>query len=198
MENILNSTWFTWIVLPLLIFFIRILDVSLGTFRIILISRGKRSYAPLIGFIEILIWLLAIRQIFNNLNNWVCYIAYAGGFAAGNFIGLWLDSKLGIGYQVIRIITRFDSANLINDLKESGLGVTATDAVGNKGVVKIIFTVIPRKSINVVQDLIKKNNPNAFYSIEDVRSASEGIFPGKNTFGQNFFLKALKFERKSK
>jgi uncharacterized protein YebE (UPF0316 family) len=198
MENLLDSFWFNWIILPVLIFLTRIIDVSLGTFRILLLSRGKHNYAPLLGFIEVLIWLLALRQIFNNLNNWLCYIAFAGGFAAGNFVGLWIDSKLGVGYQVIRIITRFDAKMLIQNLTEKGFGLTIVDAEGSKGNVKILFTVIPRKNSGEVRKLIQQYNPNAFYSVEDVRTASEGTFPSRNSLEQHFLLKFLRFQRKGK
>jgi len=76
LEMIANSEIFKWVILPLLIFLARVLDVSLGTIRIVFISRGLKHFAPLIGFFEVIIWLLAIRVIMQNLNNVVCYIAY--------------------------------------------------------------------------------------------------------------------------
>jgi len=83
--------------LPLLIFFARVCDVSLGTIRIIFISKGIKYLAPIVGFFEILIWLLAISQIMQNLTNPYYYIFYAGGFATGNLVGIILDEKLSIG-----------------------------------------------------------------------------------------------------
>jgi uncharacterized protein YebE (UPF0316 family) len=78
--------YYTYILIPLLIFFARITDVSMGTVRIILVAKGYRTVAPIIGFFEVLIWILAISKIFENLDNWVCYVAYAGGFATGNYV----------------------------------------------------------------------------------------------------------------
>jgi len=85
-----NSELFKWVILPLLIFCARIFDVSLGTLRVIFISRGMRVVAAFVGFVGILIWLLAIGQIMKNLTNVVCYIAYAGGFAMGTFVGIYV------------------------------------------------------------------------------------------------------------
>lgn len=187
-----ESDWFNWVLLPLMIFFARMIDVSLGTLRIISLSRGLRRIAPILGFIEILIWLFAIRQIFNHLNNPLCYIGYAGGFASGIFIGMTIEQKLAMGLRVIRVITRKDSTKLIENLRSSGYGVTVTDAEGNTGQVKIIFTVVKRPDIPVVINMVKQFNPNAFFSIEDVREASQGIFPGHSSVLSKF----MAFEKK--
>ena len=95
-----HSEAFTFVLLPVLIFLARVLDVSFGTIRIIFISRGQKLLAPLIGFFEILIWLVAIGKVMQNLGNVYCHIAYAGGFAAGNFTGMWIEEKLAMGYGV--------------------------------------------------------------------------------------------------
>jgi len=167
------SEIYAWILLPLLIFFARICDVSLGTIRIIFVSKGIKYLAPLIGFFEILIWLLAIGQIMQNLTNVYYYVFYAGGFAMGNLVGIILEEKLSIGTVGIRIITRQNATNLIDAFKKSDFGITAVDAEGSKGRVKIIFTVVNRQNIQKVINLVKKYNPKAFYSVEDIRYVSE-------------------------
>ena len=189
-----ESDVFNWIVVPLLIYFARVVDVSLGTMRIISLSRGLRKVAPVFGFVEILIWLFAIRQIFNHLNNPACYLAYAGGFASGIYTGMWIEQKLAMGLRVIRVITRLDATDLIEGLRKLGYGVTAVDAEGNRGKVKLIFTIVKRADISSVTKMIKQFNPKAFYSIEDVRAASEGIFPNHSTV----FSKLMVFEKKGK
>lgn len=176
-SSFFSSSLFTWLILPLLIFLARVVDVSFGTLRIVYIAKGRRYIAPMLGFVEVLIWLLAIGQIIKNLNNVACYIAYAGGFATGNFVGIWIENKLALGNQVLRIITSRDSTDLINNLKSKGYGITILNAEGSQGPVKIIFTIIKRKNLPEVIELIKTYNPKAFYSVEDVRLAKEGIFP---------------------
>ena len=92
-----GSEIFTFIILPILIFIARVCDVSIGTMRIIFISRGAKILAPLLGFFEILIWLVAIGKVMQNLDNIACYVAYAGGFATGNFVGIRIEEKLAMG-----------------------------------------------------------------------------------------------------
>jgi len=168
-----SSEIFAWIILPLLIFFARVCDVSLGTIRIIFVSKGIKYLAPLVGFFEILIWLLAISQIMQNLTNAYYYVFYAGGFAIGNLVGIIIEEKLSIGIVSIRIITRQDALELVNALKKSKYGITVVDAEGLKGRVKIIFTVINRQNIKKVINLVKIYNPKAFYSVEDIKFVSE-------------------------
>ncbi len=108
-----SSDVFKWIVLPILIFVLRLTDVSLATLRIMFISRGLKYLAPLIAFVEINIWLLAIGQIIMNLGNIVCTIAYAAGFALGNLLGIVIEEKLSIGLVLVRIITKHDAEKLV-------------------------------------------------------------------------------------
>ena len=161
--------------LPLLIFFARVCDVSLGTIRIIFISKGIKYLAPFVGFFEILIWILAISQIMQNLSNPFYYLFYAGGFATGNFVGIIIDEKLSIGTVGVRIITRQDARDLVIALKKTNFGITVVDAEGSKGKVKIIFTVINRQNIQKVINIVNQYNPKAFYHIEDIRYVSETL-----------------------
>lgn len=172
----LNSDLFKFVVLPLVIFSTRICDVTLDTLRIIYVSRGLKFLAASIGFIEVLIWLFAITQIFKNLTNPLYYVAYAGGFAMGNFVGIFIEERMAIGTVVIRIITQKDTAELIELLKNTGYGITHVDAEGAQGPVKIIFSIVKRRDIDHVLDIIQMNNPQAFYTIEDVRLVREGVF----------------------
>jgi uncharacterized protein YebE (UPF0316 family) len=165
--------YFNWVIFPILIFLARICDVSLAMLRTVLASRGYKQIVPFIGFFEVLIWLAAISQIMNNLNNWVCYIAWAGGYATGSYIGLYIEEKIALGIQVIRIITNQASEELIQELKNKNYGLTILDAEGARGPVKMIFTVVSRKSVKDVIAIINQHTPQSFYSVEDVRSASQ-------------------------
>lgn len=177
LESLFNSDTFKWVILPILIFLARLTDVSLGTIRIIFISRGLKYVAPIIAFFEINIWLLAIAQIMLNLNNPICALAYAGGFAMGNLVGILIEEKISVGSVIVRIITRHDSDKIIKCLKSKKYGVTIVDAKGNKGDVKIIFAVIRRGDLNKILDDIKCIHPDAFYTVEDVRTVEKAIFP---------------------
>lgn len=184
---LLNSEIFTWILLPLLIFIARVSDVSLGTIRVIFVARGLKYFAPIVGFFEIIIWLLAIGQIMQNLTNPACYIAYAGGFASGNYIGIWIAEKLSLGIVLIRVITSKDASELLEYLKSAEYGVTSVDAQGSAGKVQVVFTIVKRREVASVVNLIKQFNPKAFYTIEEVGFVEEGIFPARKTWLNNLF-----------
>jgi len=172
-----DSATYTWVILPLLIFFARITDVSLDTLRIIFINRNLRYYAALSGFFGVLIWLMVIRQIFQRLDHPLCFIAYAAGFAAGNIVGIVIENRISIGKVIIRTITRRESDELVAFLRSSGYGITVIDAEGMTGPVKVIFTVTERSDIRHIVETIKKYNPNSFYSVEDIRFVSEAVTP---------------------
>lgn len=172
-----DSSWFQWVLLPVLIFCARIIDVTLGTLRIVFLAHGRRSVAPLVGFVEVLIWIIAISQIMRNLTNPLTYLAYAGGFAAGNYIGLLLDEKLALGRVAVRVFMKSDSDILVNKLAQGGYGVTRLNGMGTQGAIEIIYTLIERKSLPDVVNLIHQVNPRIFYAVEEIRSASQGVFP---------------------
>nr|WP_321357367.1 DUF2179 domain-containing protein [uncultured Draconibacterium sp.] len=172
-----DSALFTYALLPALIFFSRVMDVTIGTIRIVMVSKGHKLWAPILGFFEILIWLIAISKIFQNLDNWFCYIAYAAGFACGNYVGLRIEEKLAVGIVKIQIITRMNAEKLINNLKEAGYGITHHEAKGSTESVSIIYSIINRIEIKKVEEIVKASNPKAFYSVEDVKFVKEGVFP---------------------
>jgi uncharacterized protein YebE (UPF0316 family) len=189
---------FSWVILPLLIFLARITDVSVGTIRLILVSRGFKYLAPIAGFFEVLIWILVIGQIMQNLTNPVCYIAYAGGFATGNFVGLLIAEKLSLGLVLIRVITPNPAGDLIERLRQGRYGVTTMNGHGANGPVQIVFTIVPRREVVAVIQLVKEFNPHAFYSIEDVDSVERGVFPIPRRWHQSSFLGLLRPFRKGK
>jgi uncharacterized protein YebE (UPF0316 family) len=171
----LETNWFNYLVLPLLIVIARIFDVSFGTLRIIYLSKGYKWLSSVLGFFEVLIWLLAITRIFSNLTNWVSYIAYPLGFSLGIFVGMRIEERIAMGQQIIRIITRKEASELLNALRNKGYSVTALKAEGSQGEVGILYSIVNRKNIDEYVDLIQEFNPNAFYSIEDVKFVSQDL-----------------------
>jgi uncharacterized protein YebE (UPF0316 family) len=199
----MNDYWavsgvYAWLVLPLLIFISRIADVTIGTIRLIFVSRGMKVLAPLAGFFEVIIWLLVINQVVRHMSNPLCYIAYAAGFATGNYVGMYLVEKLSLGMVIIRIITQKDASSLVESLQERQFGVTVLDGRGSKGKVQVILTVVKRAHVQDVQDMIKKFNPLAFYSIEEVGDVEKGIFPIKKGWKDIGLIRVLMPFRKSK
>ena len=163
--------------IPFLVFLARILDVSVGTLRIIFVSKGFKNYAALLGFFESLVWILAVSQVMKHMDNWVTYAAFALGFAVGNYVGMLIEERIAIGNQIIRIITRHDATELVDYLREHGHGVTSIDADGDGGPVKLLFTVARRRKLETIISIIKQFNPTAFYPTEDVRFVKETFVP---------------------
>ncbi|MDP8227255.1 MAG: DUF2179 domain-containing protein [Candidatus Celaenobacter polaris] len=197
-----DSGLFSYALLPFLIFISRVLDVSLGTLRIIFVNRGMKYIAPIIGFFEVLIWLIVIGHIMQNLTNVTNYIAYASGFAMGNFVGIFMEQKLAVGIVLLRIITMKNAKELIAHFRGLGYRVTNVPAEANAGKVEIIFLPVKRKDIRSVITAIKRFNENALYTFEDVRVMSEWAIPGKKKHYFHPSLKAypllFRFKRKSK
>lgn len=168
---------YSWVLLPLMIFGARVADVTLGTMRIIAVSKGKRHVAPLLGFVEVIIWLLAMAQVISDVRNVFFYLAYGGGFATGTYVGLLIEDKLAQGKFIVRIITKLDASALIDALHQFGLGTTSLPAAGMDETVIIILCVVNKKDLKDVNTAIQAHNPNAFISVEQLHSASGGVFP---------------------
>jgi len=158
------------------------------------VSKGYRGKATLLGFVEVLIWIIIVAQIFQNLDNWMNYIAYAGGFATGTFIGMYIEEKMKMGIQMFRIIVGQGSEIFLDKLKEANFRVTSADGEGKYGPVKIIFTVAKRKRWQELAGIVNEFAPNAFYSVEDVKHVSqmdEEIQPQK----QDLITRMLKLKK---
>src|SRR4051794_37578805 len=163
--------------LPALVFFAELCVVTLSTLRIIFISRGKRSLAPLVGFFEIVIWLFAVGQVMQNLNDPGCFLGFAGGFTLGNYLGMIIERRLALGTVSVRTVTHRDATGLIHELQAARYGVTSLDAEGARGPVKVVFTVVPRRELDAVLAVIRGFDPQAFYAVDDVQEAGPGVFP---------------------
>ncbi|HAX96983.1 MAG TPA: hypothetical protein DCY35_10755 [Prolixibacteraceae bacterium] len=177
LQEFYDSGLFTYAVLPLLIFMARIMDVTIGTLRIVMVAKGQKFWAPIMGFFEVLIWIITMSKVVQNLDNWLCYVGYAGGFATGNWVGLILEEKLAMGIVKIQIITRKEASQLIEALKNAGYGITHHDAHGGSSVVSIIHSIVKRTDLGKVEEIIRTYNPKAFYTIEEVKFVSQGVFP---------------------
>lgn len=153
----------------ILIFLSRIVDVSLGTVRIVLISKGMRLQASILGFFEVLIWIVVVSSVLKYISSPIYYVAFAGGFACGNYVGMLIEQKLALGNVLVRIITRFEADKLVSKLREENFIITSLDAEGRDGPVKVIFGITKRKDVRQFINIVNKYNPNAFYTIEDIR-----------------------------
>lgn len=169
----LSDTVFSFVLLPLLIFVARITDVSINTIRIIYVLGGRRWTATILGFFESFIWLMAIRQIFEHLDNWLCYVAYPGGFATGIFVGMIIEERIAYGKVIVRIITRKEVSILLDYLNNQQFRYTHVDAEGPDGHENLVFTVLERERLEDLLLTLKSILPTAFYTVEKVNRAGE-------------------------
>ena len=193
-----DSNVFIYVLMPVLIFLARICDVSIGTMRIIFVSKGKRNIAPILGFFEVLIWITAISKIMENLDNYINFVAYAAGFATGNFVGMIIEEKLAMGILMIRVFAQENGNDLAQSLNTLGFGATVVEAHGARKNILLIYTIVKRNELTNVLDVIIRFNPQAFYTIEDVKTVNEGIFTHNNPNSIFPFSNVLKQWRKGK
>jgi len=159
--------------LPILIFLARICDVSIGTVRIITVIRGHKLIAALLGFAEVTIWIFAVSAVIVNIREslWTV-VCYAGGFATGTLIGMMIEEKIAMGNQMVRVVNTDGTKHVATFLREKGFIVTQVEASGASGRRELSFLVVPRKKTQQVLDLVFEYCPDAFVTVEDVRTAT--------------------------
>jgi len=163
---------------PFLIFGLRVIDVTLATLRMLLTMRGQRVVVPFIGFFEALIWVLAIGTAIQNLQSPWHVLGYAGGFAAGTVVGIWVEEKLAMGLATIRVISRAEGQEIATALREEGFGVTEFDGYGRQGKVELLMTLVRRRQIGRVLTIAEALDDDAFISVDEPRTIRRGwMFP---------------------
>jgi len=172
----IDTPLFNYVFLPLLIFLARITDQTIGTIRLIYAAKGFKYLAPVVGFFESFIWLTAISQIMKHLDNIYCYFAFAGGFAMGNFFGIFLEQKISVGVVLVRVILQKYEDALGDNLRAAGFGFTLIDATGREGSVKLLFSTIHRRELKKYLKIVHGIRPNAFYTVEDIRHVKGNVF----------------------
>lgn len=162
-----------YLLLPLLIFATRIVDVSIGTLRVIFVAKGLKYLAPILGFFEVFIWIIVVGKLMSGKTDMIIYVAYAAGFAAGNYVGMILEEKLAFGKVLIRVIMQKKATSIITKFRELDYPATIVNGEGKNGKVKVAFSIIKKKDLPKIKAAIHEINPKAFYTIEDIRYTNE-------------------------
>jgi len=157
-----------------MIFCLRICDVSLGTIRTVVIVRGWRFLASAIGFVEVTIFIVVISRVLSHMDTWINVIAYSGGFAAGTFIGITIERKIAPGKVLMRVISRGIWKNVADTLRNNGFGVTELNGIGKDGAVMMIESVIERKNMPKFLQLVEEVDPCAFIMSEEMHEIKRG------------------------
>lgn len=158
----------------LFIFCLRLIDVSMGTVRILMAVRGRRLLAGVIGFLEVTIFLVAISQVVTNIGNWWNVIGYAGGFALGQIIGITIDKKIAIGLAEVNIVSMGMGTQIAEALRGDGFGATEFLGAGHSSIVDMVRTVVRRKEVPSVVARATTLDDKAFITVQEMQSAYRG------------------------
>lgn len=158
----------------LFIFVMRICDVTLGTIRLILLTRGQKYHAAALGFFEVLIFLVAISAVIRSADNVWNVLGYCAGFAVGNIVGVTIEERIALGYSMIRIFTSNKGAEIAQALRSNDFGATETFGQGRDGVVSIVVTAVRRRDVGQVQRTVGQVDDNAFIVIDEARNIFQG------------------------
>jgi uncharacterized protein YebE (UPF0316 family) len=159
---------------PLLIFGLRIIDVSLSTLRMLMIMRGRKLIAPMIGVVEVLVWIFAVGNAIRYLESPLHLAGYAGGFATGNYVGLKVEEKLALGTAAVRILSRHGGVEIAEALRERGFGVTEFAGHGREGTVEMVYAVVRRRELRSVFEQVRIWDPDAFVTVEEPKAIQRG------------------------
>ncbi len=158
------------------IFLARVADVSLGTLRTIFVFKGHRLWAAFLGFFEVLIWLLAAGQVIRHLDHWYLAVAYAAGFATGNIVGSWLESKLAIGVELVRILGHNPALGLDHELRGLGYEVASLHGMGSATEpIEILLITERRRKVPELLRKVAELDPTAACTVNDVKLPARGL-----------------------
>lgn len=169
MELLLASPWG-----PLVIFCLRIVDVSLATLRMLLAVRGIKFVVPIIGFFEVLIWVLAVGTVIRHLDSVYHLIGYAAGFSTGSLVGIMIEERMALGMATIRVVSRYGGVELAEALRERGFGVTEFAGQGREGKVEVVDAVIRRRDLPAALKEIDFWDPEAFVTVQEPKAIHRG------------------------
>jgi uncharacterized protein YebE (UPF0316 family) len=173
MENMLSfSAWMG----AGLIFALRVGDMTLDTLRVLVVMRGRKGIAWVLGFFQALIFVIAISSVLNNLNNPLNILGYAAGFATGNVVGMWIEERLAIGHVQLSIVSSRLGTAVAERLRQEGYAITEIPARGKDGTVTLLSCSVLRKSVGRVHEIVNHVDEAAFITVEDVRPVRHGFW----------------------
>ncbi len=156
------------------IFFLRVIGVSLSTVRVLVMLRGKKLASVVMGFFEVLVYVIAIGEVVNNLSNIWNILGYCLGFSAGTLVGMWLDDRTSSGFSTVRIISRYNGQRIAEVIRQAGFGATVEWGFGREGSVGMVLAIVHRKEVDEVCALADDIDPKAFVSIDETRAVRRG------------------------
>jgi uncharacterized protein YebE (UPF0316 family) len=159
---------------PILIFCLRIVDVSLDTMRVLFVVRGQRAVAASLGFFQALVWIIAVGNAIKHLDSWWHILGYAGGYGTGTLVGITIERALAYGLATVRIVSPHGGVEIAEALRDRGYGVTEVRGYGRDGGVEIVDSVVQRQHLREVLDIVDRWDPSAFVTVEEPRILKGG------------------------
>jgi uncharacterized protein YebE (UPF0316 family) len=156
------------------IFLLRVVGVTLSTIRVLMMTRGKKYTSAVLGFFEVLVYVLAIGTVVQDLTNIPNLLSYCLGFSVGTLLGMWLEERIALGYVKIHVVSPGQGFDVAQALRREGFGATEGLAVGKDGTVGTVETVIRRRNIETACTAIYQIAPDAFVTIDEIRSIQHG------------------------
>jgi uncharacterized protein YebE (UPF0316 family) len=170
--SILNDPWLG----ALTIFFLRVVDMTLDTLRVLYVMRGRRNIAWILGFLQSAVFVIAITSVLSNLDNPLNIVGYAAGFATGNVIGMVIEEKLAVGFTHVQIISSRRGVVLAQGLRDNGFAVTEIPARGKDGMVSLLNLSVRRKQVFAVETIVNDFDNGTFMTVEEVRPMRRGFW----------------------
>jgi uncharacterized protein YebE (UPF0316 family) len=160
----------------LLIFGLRVIDMSLDTIRVLFVMRGRKPVAWLLGFCQATVFVVAITSVLSNLDNWLNVVGYAAGFATGNVVGISIEERIAVGHIRLRIISPWRGSAIAERLRAEGFAVTEISARGKDGMVTLLDCNVRRRRVDQVDEIVREVDADAFMTAEDVRPVWRGFW----------------------
>ena len=164
----------------LLIFVARVTDVTLGTLRMLMLVKGRRLPSAVIGFFEVIVYIIALSRVVNQLDRWEYLLVYALGFAFGNILGIQLEEKMALGYVGVEVVVGAKSDDLISLLRDNGFGVTLTKGWGKDGPKDILTVIMGRRQLPRLMELVNDHDSHSFTIVMDARKTMGGYYKQRN------------------
>ncbi len=164
------------ILIILIIFFLRVSDMSLDTIRVLFVFRGRRGLAWILGFFQSLLFVIAITSVLANMDNFLNIIAYAAGFATGNVVGMTIENRLAVGHINMTIFSPMAGPRIADALRNAGFAATEVSGRGRNGMVSVLHVAVLRKRVDEVEKIVLDKDKDAFVTAQDVRPIRRGFW----------------------
>ena len=152
---------------PIVIFLLRIVDVTLDTMRVLFMVRGRRLPAGILGFLMALVWIIAVGNAMKHLDSVWHILGYAAGYGTGTMVGITIENFVAFGLIQLRIVSKHGGVEIAEGLRDRGYGATEFSGFGRDGAVEIVQSVVQRAHLNEVLAIVDQFDDTAFVTVED-------------------------------